>query len=50
MTRCRGPNGGSTVVCTPYQELLGDLIQKSELGGVCSIHGGQETRIYGSGA
>ena len=41
---------GSFTVCTAYQELLGGLIKKNEMGGVCGMHGGQETSTYGSGA
>ena len=33
------------MVCTPHKVLMDDLIQKNELGGVCSMHGGQETRM-----
>ena len=37
----------SLVICTVHQMLLGDKIEKNEMGGACSAYGGEERRIQG---
>jgi len=39
----------SFVICTPRLYLLGNQIKKNEMGGACSMYGGQERCIQGYG-
>jgi hypothetical protein len=34
------------MICTPYLILLGDKIEKSEMGRACSTYGGERRGIY----
>jgi len=33
------------MICTPHPILLGDKIEKNEVGGTCSMYGGEEMCI-----
>jgi len=33
------------MICTPYAILLGEKIEKNEIGGACSAYGGWERRV-----
>ena len=39
----------SLIICTPKPEFSGDDIKKNEMGGACSVYGGEERRIQGFG-
>ena len=37
------------MICTPHPILFGDKVEKNEAGGACSVYGGEERHIQGSG-
>ena len=37
------------MICTPHPILLGDKIEKNEMGGACGAYGGEEGCIQGFG-
>ena len=37
------------MICTPYQNYSSDQIKKNEMGGACSVYGGEERRLQGFG-
>jgi hypothetical protein len=37
----------SLMFCTPHLKLLGDKIEKNEMGGVCNAYGGEKRRVQG---
>ena len=37
------------MICTPHSICSGDHIEKNEMGGACSMHGGEERCIQGIG-
>jgi len=37
------------MICAPHQILLGDQIEKNEMGGACNTYGGEERYLQGFG-